>query len=239
MRRLRRPAAILIGVALAVVVLVAAGTLIPRPWQAHRTDPAGEGARTVLLLANPIHTDIALPADPDVRAAFGFLAAGGLDTGLPGVAWIVAGWGGREFYLNTPSWADLRPGPLISGLTIDRSVMHVGLGGPIDTHRPDVRAVRLDEAAFARLLEAVLETFTRGPDGRPILIPGRSYGAYDRFYEAEGRFNAVVGCNVWTARMLRTAGLRTGIWTPLPQLLTLSLDLHNPPEAHNPVARQP
>ncbi|MDN3719182.1 DUF2459 domain-containing protein [Roseibium salinum] len=30
------------------------------------------------------------------------------------------------------------------------------------------------------------------------------------FFPAKGGFNAFAGCNVWTARMLREAGLRTG-----------------------------
>ena len=41
-------------------------------------------------------------------------------------------------------------------------------------------------------------------------------------------FNALAGCNVWTAASLRQAGLKTGWWTPLPGLLGLSLKLHNP-----------
>lgn len=54
----------------------------------------------------------------------------------------------------------------------------------------------------------------------------------------------LVVCNLWTARMLRVVGLKTGVWTPLPVLLTMSLDLHNdaarlPEGDQSPVARQP
>jgi hypothetical protein len=48
-----------------------------------------------------------------------------------------------------------------------------------------------------------------------------------RFYEAQGTFNALVGCNVWTATALRSAGLRTGWWNPLPFLLIRSLWYYN------------
>jgi uncharacterized protein (TIGR02117 family) len=60
-----------------------------------------------------------------------------------------------------------------------------------------------------------------------MLIPAVSYGEYDRFYEANGTFTAVLGCNIWAAKALRTAGLRTGWWNPLPQTLRYSLELYN------------
>jgi uncharacterized protein (TIGR02117 family) len=180
-----------------------------------------------------------LPATPDVVASFQFMAADGLDPAQPGVDYLIAGWGSRSFYIETPTWSDLKPGPVLRALTLDRSVMHVGLAGDIDQSHPTVRTIELDEASFQRLLQSVLASFIRTPDGVPVLVAGASYGDYDRFYEAHGRFNAVVGCNVWTARMLRQAGLATGWWTPLPALLTTSLGLHNSSDrfGYNPVAR--
>src|SRR5687768_9415496 len=86
---------------------------------------AGGGQHRVLVLSNLIHTDIALPAEPAVRARFGFLAeAIGVpdpdqpaDSGLPleraDVGSVVVGWGGRSFYTATPTWADLKPGPFV------------------------------------------------------------------------------------------------------------------------------
>lgn len=195
--------------------------------------------RTVLVLSSAIHTDLALPASPDVTARFGFMSADGLDPAQPGVEYILAGWGGRSFYIETPTWSDLRPGPVFNALTIDRSVMHMGLAGAIDPDHPAVMAISLDEASFDRLVRSVLASFTVSDDGLRQVVPGAQYGAYDLFYEADGSFNALAGCNVWAARMLRQAGLKTGWWTPLPALLTASLKLHNPAgrSGYSPVAR--
>jgi uncharacterized protein (TIGR02117 family) len=85
--------------------------------------------------------------------------------------------------------------------------MHMSLAGDIDSAIRTVLTIELDEASFQRLLQSVLASFIRTPDGVPVLVAGASYGDYDRFYEAQWRFNAIVGCNVWTARMLRQAGL--------------------------------
>ena len=235
----------LLAAALLTVASLGLGTVVPRPLSAllpaaDATDTSDPGnMRTVLVLSSEIHTDLALPVTPDLAAHFGFMAADGLDPAPPGVQYLIAGWGGRSFYIETPTWADLRPGPVFSALTLDRSVMHVALAGYIDQSHPTVRTIELDETSFQRLLQAVLASFTRTADGAPVLVAGAGYGEYDRFYEAEGRFNAIAGCNVWTARMLRQAGLTTGWWTPLPVLLTTSLGLHNRSSGsgYSPVAR--
>lgn len=179
------------------------------------------------MLSNPIHTDIALPASPDVLDTFGFLAGAGLPMSNPSVRWLVAGWGSREFYLETPTWADLRPGPLLKGLTLDRSVMHVSLAGEIDPGAPGIVAVDISLSQFDAIVEQVLAGFARDESGQPVLIEGRSYGEFDRFYEGEGRFTALLGCNTWTGAVLRMGGLRTGFWNPLPQSLGWSLALFN------------
>jgi uncharacterized protein (TIGR02117 family) len=180
-----------------------------------------------LLLANPIHTDIALPADPDVLERFGFLAESGMPLGDGRVKWLIVGWGGRSFYLETPTWSDLKPGPAIAALTVDASVMHVGVTGDIPEGTDGITPIDLSPQAFAAVMQVASNSFASGSDGRPILIEGRSYGAFDRFYEAKGRFNAVVGCNTWTGAVLRQGGIRTGWWNPMPQSLNLSLRLFN------------
>lgn len=230
-----------------IVIAVGLGTLVPRPLPiagaiaaTRVSEPdSRKQTRRILVLSSAIHTDIALPVSADVLSRFGFMAKAGLDPAMPGVHYLIAGWGGRSFYIETPTWADLKPGPVARALTIDRSVMHVSLTGAIDPGHPAVMPIDLSEAAFMRLLASIEASFTADPEGRPIVVAGAQYSEFDRFYEAEGWFNALVGCNVWTGRMLREAGLTSGMWTPLPGLLTASLHLHNNDLAvpYSPAAR--
>ena len=223
---MRRRWRLLIAACAVVVVAPLAGALIPSPLFAPERDRQGP-QRRMLVLANPIHTDIALPADADVVARFGFLADADLPLFDPGVKWIVVGWGGREFYLETPNWSDLKLGPLARALTVDRAVMHVTMAGDIDQGAGFVSAIDLSPAEFDRVVEASLSDFVRDPAGKVRLIEDRSYGLYDRFYEASGRFTALRGCNTWTGALLREGGLRTGLWNPLPQSLVWSLEAFN------------
>jgi uncharacterized protein (TIGR02117 family) len=207
-----------------VAVLLVAGTLIPRPLFG---DPeSGPANRRILVISNPIHTDIAIPLDPDVLARFDPLRRAGIKANLPGASYLVFGWGSRAFYIETPTWADLKAGPLLSALTLDASVMHVAVAGAIDETQHPVRGFDVTDAEFERLLDFVEASFQTGPNG-PIWIADTAYGELDGFFEANGQFTAILGCNTWTAAALREAGLRTGWWNPLPQTLGLSLDLHN------------
>lgn len=226
MRRATRYLRWFFGMLVAVALVVALGALVPRPlWPANEDD--GIRDRHILVLTNPIHTDIAIPIDDSVRETFAFLGEAGMPIDAPGARYVVFGWGSRAFYIGTPTWADLKPGPLFKGLTLDRSAMHVDVTGIIDEAHPAVRRYNLDAAGFDNLIRFIGASFATGDDGRPRLVPGSGYGEYDRFYEANGWFTALLGCNTWTARALRIAGLRTGWWNPLPVTLNWSLGLYN------------
>ncbi|UXT23057.1 TIGR02117 family protein [Agrobacterium tumefaciens] len=228
LRLLTRPIG---GGMLLILLFLLLGTVVPRPFFAGNVSDGAAG-REILLLSNPIHTDIALPVDDDLRRDFSELQEGGIAVNHPAAAYLVFGWGGRSFYTETPTWADLKPMPVLRSLTLDRSVMHVDVTGDFPTDFAGVKRLGISEAGYRRLVAAIRASFLRdddggGPGGKVRLIPGVSYGLTDAFFEANGRFNALVGCNTWSAAMLREAGIRTGWWTPLPPLLRWSVALHN------------
>lgn len=214
----------LAGVAAVVALLVAVGTLVPSPLF-RSAEPAVAAGHRIVILANAIHTDIAVPLDDEVRGRFGFL----WEDGLPSderARYLLFGWGSRAFYLETPSWADARWRPIATALTVDASVMHVELVGDVADLTSAIGNYNLSDDDYRQLLSYIDTTFARS-GGKPVLIPDAGYGQFDRFYEANGRFTAVLGCNTWTSGGLREAGLRTGLWNPLPFLLGVSLRLYN------------
>ncbi|MDX8433382.1 TIGR02117 family protein [Mesorhizobium abyssinicae] len=214
----------LVGLPAAFALAAALGTLVPRPlWPAAA---AGEGSRRILVLSNPIHTDIAIPVDEEVRRRFHFLTDAGIPADASEVRYMVFGWGGRAFYLETPTWSELKAVPVLKALTLDASVMHVDVAGAISEPHPDVAGFDIDDDRFSALLDYIAASFRQGPNG-PMAIDNAGYSRFDRFYEANGHFNALVGCNTWTAAALRTAGLRTGWWNPLPVSLGWSMRLYD------------
>ncbi|RWD27428.1 MAG: TIGR02117 family protein [Mesorhizobium sp.] len=222
---MKKPGRFLAILVVAIVLAVVLGTFIPRPLLlAAAADPVA--TRHILVLKNPIHTDIAVPVDDEVRKRFHFLVDDGIPADMTGVRYIVFGWGSRAFYLETPTWSELKAVPVMKALTLDASVMHVDVAGNIVEPHPDVAGFDIREERFAALLDFIAASFQRGPNGA-ILIENAAYSRFDRFYEANGHFNALVGCNTWTAAALRIAGLRTGWWNPLPASLHLSMRIYN------------
>ena len=143
---------------------------------------------TIYVQTNGVHTGVVLPAAPH--------------------RWRAYGWGDRDFYLNTPRWQDIRPGTLIAALIgSPNTLVHVDELGDFE---PDEnwRPLRLRPDEYARLRAFVAATFAPHPQR----LPG--YTTTDSFYTARGRYSALRTCNVWTGEALRTAGVRTGVWTP-------------------------
>ncbi|TXH80223.1 MAG: TIGR02117 family protein [Rhizobium sp.] len=214
---------------LAVVALVCLGIVVPRPLWHDASAVKAERSRQILMLSNPIHTDIAIPVDGDLLTRFAFLRTAGLDLDNPNLRYLIFGWGGRSFYTETPTWADLKPGPVLKSFGLDRSVIHAELAGDIPLNAPVVTAINIDPEGLERLKQFILASFEQA-DSKPIALPGSNYGPNDAFFEARGYFNALMGYNTWTAAALRQAGLTSGLWTSLPWMLRMSLHLYNEDE---------
>lgn len=124
-------------------------------------------------------------------------------------------WGHREFYVETPSWSDVRLEVVVRALSGQGgTVMHVE---HLFRFRagPDERFIVLTSAQYQRLSRFILASFRLKPDNTPIAIAG--YGPSDSFYEARGRYSLFRTSNEWTGAALRKAGVRIGIWTPFAQ----------------------
>ncbi|SMC39630.1 TIGR02117 family protein [Rhizobium sp. RU36D] len=221
----RRFARWMLGILAAAAIAAVVGTFTPRPFLAP-ADARSDYSYTIAVLSGAIHTDIAIPLDEVTRADFAFLAADGIPVDDPAIQWLVIGWGGREFYLNTPTWSELKAVPVLRALTVDRAVLRVDVASAIPADHPDIVPYEIGESRFRDLIAYVKDSFVL-QNGVAVVVAGPGYGLHDRFYEAHGVFNALVGCNTWTAGALRTAGLRTGWWNPLPQSLNYSLRLFN------------
>lgn len=129
------------------------------------------------------------------------------------LAWIAFGWGDRDFYLNTPTWRDLRLRTALVALSgLGRGAMHVEY-----VERPEAygsRRVRIGFAQYLRLVDYVRGSFRRDPDGRPVRIDAPGYFDTDAFYEAVPVYTFWFTCNEWVRRGLAEAGVRTAAWAP-------------------------
>lgn len=208
---------LLCGVAAVAVLLLGyggagwVGGLVPANGEWREPE---QGIR-IYVEDNGIHTGIVLP----VRAAgvdwSGLVRGEDLrDPRFAGHGWRSFGWGDRDFYLNTPTWAELRPGRVLKAAIGSRdTLMHVDFI-PEPAEGPNVRAIVLRPEEYHRLAAFIRASFRTGADGRAARHPG--YGNYDAFYAGTGTYSAIRTCNAWTGEAFRAAGVKMGIWTPFP-----------------------
>lgn len=198
------------GLAVLVLGYVAAGLVggaIPAnaAWR-----PPASGV-TIYVESNGVHTGIIVPkvaAGVDWRplARPEHLR----DPRYAGYDHLAFGWGERAFYLETPTWATVKPRTLLAAaIGSERTLVHVD-HLPMPQVGDDVRAVLLRPEEYRRLAAFIRGSVVRGGQRHP------GYGSYDAFYESRGHYDAFRTCNAWTGDALRTAGVRVGVWTPFP-----------------------
>lgn len=185
--------------------------------------PPPDDRVTLFIRSNEIHTDFVLPVVHDET---------GIDwrmlfphSHFRGQVWrhqcIAIGWGDRGFFVDTPTWADLKIATVLNALFVpSEAVLHVEYlfdAEPGDyMHEFSVNREQYRE--LTRFIESSIAVI--GDQGTAKTATEKSYGPDDRFYLATGSYHLFNTCNQWTGRGLARAGVRTGIWTPLkPQVL--------------------
>lgn len=220
MRRVLRlwAAGVLTVLALPVVWFLAGllGGLIPGPVTPHDGPPAVQ----IGLVATPIHYDLLLPLDDDLRARFGFAAAAGVDIANPAAGWLLVGWGAEGFYTSAGQYSDIPAAAVAKAITGDCSVLRLEAW----ENRPladfaRTRSLTLSAGGYAALVDRILAEL-----GPPEVVQAPGLTRRDAFFRASTAFNGFYTCNSWVGDALRGAGVPLGIWTPSPQSLRLRLD---------------
>ena len=223
MRRLFRLLLVFVCIILAApLIYVAAGfgALLLAPKA-----PQPEAGIAIYACDNGVHADLVLPvaaAGIDWRQTFAPETFAGPVDGFDHVG---LGWGGRDFYLNTPTWADVEIGTAVKSVLWDETVVRAEYM-PAPGSRPNCRPWRVDDQAYLRIVAYVRDSL-RLSQGRPVQV-GSGYGDRDAFYVANGSYTIVDTCNQWTGRALRLGGAPVAPWTPFSFLVTWHLPPANP-----------
>jgi uncharacterized protein (TIGR02117 family) len=177
-----------------------------------------EAERGVIIFVNTngVHTGIGMPMTNRVMDWRPYVPAEHLRAPVS-ADHVIIGYGHRDFYLNTPSWAELSLATAAdAALGLGTTLLHVDhVVAPREG--PEQVALTLSEEEYRRLVEFIRLRFRLDPEGRTVPVPSAGYYGNDAFYEANGGYSAILTCNEWTGRALRAAGVRMGRWTPIEQ----------------------
>ena len=124
------------------------------------------------------------------------------------------GWGHGRVYRNAQTWSDVKSGDIASGIVgSDFTTLHVyHLIDPMPlTYR---KTFKVTQKQYHHIIRQIRASFLLNAQGESIAHS--AYASDNLFYDSKGHYSAINTCNSWTGSILRNAGVKMGIWTPLP-----------------------
>jgi uncharacterized protein (TIGR02117 family) len=128
--------------------------------------------------------------------------------------YVGIGWGDKGFYLDTPTWADLKFSTAFkAAFWLSESAMHCTFYREMK-EGDDCKMIMISKNQYKELVKFVDGKFDKNQDGKNILIPTNAvYGDNDAFYDAQGRYSFLDTCNTWANNALKAAGQKAALWT--------------------------
>ncbi len=125
---------------------------------------------------------------------------------FPDTEYLEVGWGDMDYY-QTP---DPHPGLIIKAALLPTTrVLHiVGFNGSVPAYFPysEIIGIELSSAGLEHLSRTIAASFATDEAGNTTSLGPGLYGN-SRFYLSRESYHLFNTCNVWTARVLRAAGL--------------------------------
>lgn len=203
----------LLGIVVFVALYGLMAVLLPRIQV--NSDAEQSDDVSIYILTNGVHTDVVLPIQNDVKdwtETVHFNNTNGKDSTANFVAF---GWGDKGFYLETPTWADLKFSTAFKAATgLSESAMHVTFYKQMRVGE-DCRKISISKANYEKLVEYIVAGFETDEAGNSIhVVTDANYGKNDAFYEGTGRYNLFFTCNTWANGALKSGNLKAAFWTP-------------------------
>lgn len=193
-----------------VVLFFSSEFILSRLSSSHNLDK--NATHFLFLKSNGVHTDIVLKLDKEL---FDFESLFSFDDTLSkrdNFNFIAIGWGDKGFYLDTPTWAELKPSTaLIATLGIGQSAFHITYYDSMSEDELTIK-VPITTKQYLSIVESLKENLLLN-NGRAINIKtSAQYGQNDAFYEAKGSYSMFFTCNTWTNNTLKKATLPSALW---------------------------
>jgi uncharacterized protein (TIGR02117 family) len=178
-------------------------------------EPGGGTEVEIFILTNGVHTDIVVPTVDSLIDWREQVRPAHTRSPDPTAPYLAFGWGHKGFYLQTPTWADLKASVALNAVFgLGEAAMHATYYRSL-TESASCRRIWLSRRQYARLVAYLQASLQKDPAGRALLIPTEAnYGPTDAFYEATGSYSALHTCNTWANNALKACGQKCCLWTP-------------------------
>jgi len=177
-------------------------------------EPVTSNDVEIYILTNGVHTDIVVPVrngqmDWSKEITFGNTTA--KDSTMK---YLAVGWGDRGFYLETPTWADLKfKTAFRAAFGLSNTAIHATFYRRMKESE-SCKKIQISNAQYARLIDFISDSLQKDENGHAMCIKtNANYGDNDAFYEATGSYSMFTTCNSWANSALKVSGQRACLWT--------------------------
>ena len=168
---------------------------------------------TIYLLSNGAHVDICTPVSNELFDWGEFINLNDFEPGMHN--YMCVGWGDKGFYMETPTWGDLKFGTAFRALFLySETAMHLTIRSSMPEPSEKCIALTISKEQYKKLILLIRAKF-KYAEPVPLGIAEDYYpNSNDRFYDAKGSYWYYETCNVWTSSVLGKAGIKAAVWSP-------------------------
>lgn len=169
----------------------------------------------IYIYTNGVHTDIVMPVKNDIQDWSAKIPFSDTKSKKTDYHFIGIGWGDKGFYLDTPTWADLKFSTAFkAAFWLSESAMHCSYYQKM-TEAEDCKKILISRNQYKKLVNFVDAKFDKDSNGSYQFIPTKAvYGDNDAFYDAKGKYSFLNTCNTWANNALKASGQKAAFWTP-------------------------
>lgn len=170
---------------------------------------------TLFVRSNGVHTDLCMPTQTADYDWTSFIPLSHFED-ITQTEYIAIGWGDKGFFLDTPTWAELKVSTAINAAFLPSpTAMHVEYMS-VPKVSSDIKQIQISSKDYQKLIRFIQHSFVQTRNGIS-LIPDRGYWKRDNFYDAHGNYHLFNTCNVWVNDALKSAELPTSLLSILPE----------------------
>jgi uncharacterized protein (TIGR02117 family) len=160
----------------------------------------------IFVLDNGLHTNIAVPVKSEIILWDTFLLFSDFGGNEAEFSYLSFGWGDRDFYVNTPSWKELKLSIAFNALFKKTPAVMKVDGYRQIRESKHYLLIRISEEQHEILINFIVNSFQLDEGNKPVKV-AQGYGQHDAFYEAHGKYHFFRTSNTWTADALKLLGL--------------------------------
>ncbi len=178
-------------------------------------NPQSGNDMEIYILSNGVHVDIVVPVKSELIDWSQHMEYDHTRAADTLADWIAFGWGDKGFYLDTPTWAELKFSVAFkAAFALGSSAIHSTFYRELEESET-CKKLTISKEQYADLVHFIKESLEWTSDNQVKLIETDArYSDHDAFYEAHRVYHLFYTCNTWANNALKAAGLKASLWTP-------------------------